>query len=84
MVHIDFTEPKGVSRRDQIIKQYKITATCLQILRSYAMGYTDKQTASGLNVGLTAVHNQKSRLRKRMGEASNVSMIVRLVREGVI
>ena len=84
MVHIDFTETKGISRGEQIIEKYKITATCLQILRAYARGQTDKQTAMELGIGLTAVHNQKSRLRDRMGEPSNVSMIVRLVREGVI
>jgi DNA-binding NarL/FixJ family response regulator len=84
MVHIDFTEARGISRKERIIEQYQITPRCLQILRSYAKGQTDKQTAMELGVGLTAVHNQKTRLRDRMSEPSNVSMIVRLVREGVI
>lgn len=84
MVHIDFTEIDKRPTRQQLIERYEISPHCLRILQRYASGNTDKQTSMEFGVTIKAINNVKSRVRMKLGERSNVAMIVRLVREGVI
>ena len=84
MVHIDFTEMQIRPTRQQLIEKYELSAHCVRVLQRYAGGNTDKQTSMEFGVTIKAINNIKSRVRMKLGERSNVAMIVRLVREGVI
>lgn len=82
MVHIDFTQTED--RRQDARLRYNITPSVERILKLWASGLTDKAVAAKTNSTLSAVHMTKARLRVRMGEPSNISMLVRLVKEGLI
>ena len=84
MVHIDFSEMEKRPTRHELIEKYELSPHCIRILQRYAGGNTDKVTAMEFGVTIKAINNVKSRTRMKLGERSNVAMIVRLVREGVI
>lgn len=84
MVHIDFTQMERRPTRQQLIEKYQLSPHCIRVLQRYASGNTDKQTAMEFGVTIRAVNQIKGLTRMKLGERSNVAMIVRLVREGVI